>query len=170
MARSKQQALQSQDPPKKKRGGCLRAIAVLILVGVIVVVIAAIFAPEDDEPSLHTLQGEVLIMNPVNFEVVGDTCRGIGSFTGIEEGATMTVTPANGSAIEVPLSAGVISSEGNCGFVFTPDIPESESYTFAVAEQSQERLDRTISKGLPDGWDRGGEPEDWWVSIQYDTN
>ncbi len=170
----------AEPKPKKKRGGCLRMVAGIIFVAAIAIIAFALIVGNDnddtteqaqEEEAMHTLHGEVLIMNPRNFIVTGDTCRGAGTFVGIEEGATMSISTLGNDPVTAPLQRGEISNEGNCQLRFTIDLPEADSYIFNVGSHSDTRPGHAFGNTpLPEGWVEGGDPDDWWASIQYDSD
>lgn len=164
----------AESKPKKKRGGCLRVVAGIIFVAAIMIIAFALIAGndnDDEEEAIHTLHGEVLIMNPRNFIATGDTCRGAGTFVGIEEGATMSVSTLGNDPVTTPLQRGEISNEGNCQLRFTIDLPEADSYIFDVGSQSHTRPGRTFGNApIPEGLVADADPEDWWASIQFDSD
>lgn len=107
--------------------------------------------------TLHELDGEVLIMEEVNFTIDGDSCQGTGEFADVVPGAMITIKPKDKEAITAELGEGTLSPEGNCRLAFTPEIPEADEYVFQIGDHVNTKQMDIIA--FPDGW---------WASVQYD--
>lgn len=179
--KAESQPVQSDSQPDKKKPGCFRrllsGVVALSLIAVIVIVAVSMLGgddnddntptPESSDVNTQVLQGEVLIMNTANFEVTDETCHGIGSFEGVAGGAILTVTVRDQEPVETTLSQGALSPEGNCQLQFTANIPDGDWATFEIGSQTGEQ--RMVKEGADEFRD-GSSADDWWVSVQYDTD
>jgi hypothetical protein len=156
----------STGEPKKRGcfGRVLRSAFVLVALAAIIAVAVSMIGGDGET---HTLHGEIMIMNGANFTAEGEGCSGTGGFASVEGGASLVIVADNGDWIETPLLDGVLSPEGNCRFAFAADVPAGERATFHVGSQSQ--IQR-INKERADQFREGASSNDWWVSVQFDTN
>lgn len=111
-----------------------------------------------------SVTGSVLILNSSHFEQSGQTCRGVGTFSGVRDGASVKVdgnTTAN-------LAGGSISEEGNCRFLFEVEIPDKEfpkRYDFRV--EGMPSVTGIVNTENSIYWQ--SPTADGWVTIGWDS-
>ncbi len=102
-------------------------------------------------------------MDPSHFSDNGSGCTGEGSFTRVRDGATVTV---DGDATAT-LSAGEISQEGNCRFLFEVMLPEKDvPKRYQVQVAGMPPVTGLVNTDTPIYWQ--SPDADGWVTIGWD--
>lgn len=109
------------------------------------------------------VSGSVLILDPSNFSRSSSSCSGVGSFSEVNEGATVK-SEGGGTAT---LSSGSVTGEGNCRFLFELELPDKDApqdYEFKV--EGMPALTGIVNTQTPIDWQSPGA--DGWVTLAWD--
>ncbi len=85
-----------------------------------------------DDNDQFPLAGRVIVSEPANMVIAGESCTGTGDLAPLTTGARLVITPTGQEPVATALEPGILTPNGACEFLFTATVAESTVYRFRI--------------------------------------
>lgn len=119
-------------------------------------------AGRSDPDPTHELAASVVIADPANYVITGESCQGTGDYAVLANNAYVNVAREGKGPVSARLSAGSVNADGACILNFSLTTSDSDSFVFTIGELSP------ISRSLAD-LNSGADADRWTTTLSWDS-